>query len=125
MRNGGSPARRFWTSSSTRLIFRWQPVLEYLLGRNITVPPAQNLPLHSGWSVFSLGLLNSFQRRAPKRKPTIEDFPVEVEAPGDGAFPSSGEPQCRHCFSCPDRQHGLLGQECSMIFGRIAPDMIF
>jgi hypothetical protein len=72
-----------------------------------------------------LGLPTSFQRRAPKRKPTIEDFPVEVEAPDDEAFPSSEEPQCRHCFSCPDRQRGLPEQEGSMIFGRIAPDVIF
>src|SRR6266700_2285040 len=107
MKNGGSPVRHFWTSSSIRLVFQWQHVLEYLPGRNIKVPPAQNLLLYSGWSVFSLGLLNLFQRKAPKRRPPIENFPVEVEAPGGGAFPSSGDPYCRHCFSCSGRRRGL------------------
>src|SRR5260221_380725 len=90
MRNGGSHAHRFWTSSSTPFGSRWRHVSEHPPGRNIKVPPARNLPSHSGWNAFWRESLSSFQRKTVKKTPPIEDLPFEIEAPGDGALPSSG-----------------------------------
>src|SRR5579859_1374446 len=90
MRNGGSPAHRFWTSSLTQRVFLWQHVLEHPPDRNIKVPLARNLPSHSGWNAFWRESLSSFQRKTAQKTLTIEDLPFEIEASGDGAFPSSG-----------------------------------
>src|SRR5947209_14273734 len=84
MKNGGSPAHRFWISSLTRRVFLWQPVLEQPPGRNTKVPLARNLLSHSGWNAFWRGSLSLFQRKTAKKTLTIEYLPFEIEAPGNG-----------------------------------------
>src|SRR6266567_7188223 len=82
MRNGGSPAHRFWTSSSTQLVSLWRHVSEHPPGRNIKVPLARNLPSPLGWNAFWRESLSSLQRKTAKKTPPIEGLPFEIETPG-------------------------------------------